>query len=875
MLRRYHCARALSLVISLVLAAGQCFAAQAQSSLRIKVLDPKGAAIIAAEVLLKSASGLEQSARTGEDGEATFARVAPGLYHLSIIAEGFESHLASDIEIKQGVNHNEVRLEVARVSEEVAVKEDERERALDPRGNAFSTVLTQEQIDQLPDDPEELEQAIRRMGGPGARLRVNGFSGGKLPPKSQIREIRFRMNPYAAENHDQGFMSIDVFTKPGIDTWHGSFNIALRHDLFSARNLFAPVRPDEQNRRFGFSLDVPLWRNHTSLFLSGDRTDSYDSKTIVAATPEGNFTDLVRRPADSLNLQARLEHSLTKTHTLRAEYQRSSSLRENLGVGDFDLSDRAFSTDQTEHILRASDSGALGSRLVNEFRFQARWQQVDSASLSDAPAVIVLNAFNTGGAQLDASRRTREFEFADNVDFVFGKHSMKAGVMFEAGSYESRELRNSTGTFTFASLADFRANRPAIFTRRGGDPLVEFDQYQFAWYLQDDFRLSKAVTLSLGLRHETQTHLKDSNNFAPRFGLAWSPFKSGKTTFRAGAGIFYDWFAAETFEQSLRVDGSRQIDTVVLNPGFPDPFGGGAETVLPPSRIVRSDDLRMPYTAQASVGLQQEFAGGFRVFANYFYQRGVHLLRGRNINAPVEGGERPDPTSGNITEIQSTANSTMHGLNVNVSFMRPRQGFFVTTGYFLSKTTDEADGPLSLPANNFDLRAERGPSSQDVRHRVFGMMNTRLFMGFRLGTVFSFSTAAPYNITTGFDDNGDSQLNDRPAGVGRNSARGAVQWDVSARLSWGFGFGKQPEQTARGARPVVRRVSNSADALDVSRMPGANDKRYRMEFYLQSFNLFNHANRINFSGVQTSPFFGQATAAQPGRRIETGMRFTF
>lgn len=875
MLRRYFWAQMLSSIISLVLATGPCLAAQSQATLRIKVLDPKGAAIVAAEVLLKSGSGLQQAARTDEDGEAAFSQIAPGAYQLSVIAEGFEPHSASDIEIKPGANRDEVRLEVARVNEEVVVAEDEREKALDPRGNAFSTVLTQEQIDQLPDDPEEMEQAIRRMGGPGARLRVNGFSGGKLPPKSQLREIRFRMNPYAAENHEQGFISIDVFTKPGIDTWHASFNVGLRHDLFSARNLFAPSRPDEQNRRFGFSLDVPVWRNHTSLFLSGDRTDSYDSKTIVAATPEGNFTGLVRRPFDSLNLQARLEHSLTKTHTLRAEYQRSSSFRENLGVGDFDLPDRAFSMDQVEHILRVSDSGAVTSRLVNEFRFQARWQQIDSTSLSDAPALIVLNAFNRGGAQIDSHRRTRDFELVDNLDFVFGRHSMRAGVRFEAGSYRSRELRNSTGTFIFASLEDFRANRPATFTRRSGDPAVEFDQYQFAWYVQDDFRLGKAVTLSLGLRHEAQTNLKDVNNFAPRFGLAWSPFKSGKTTFRAGAGIFYDWFTAETFEQSLRVDGSRQVETVVLNPGFPDPFTGGAENVLPPSRIVRSADLRMPYTAQASIGLQQEFAGGLRIFANYFYQRGVHLLRGRNINAPVDGRGRPDPASGNITEIQSTANSTMHGLNVNLNLMRPRQRIFAAVSYFLSKTTDETDGPLGLPANNFDLRAERGPSSQDARHRLFGMVNARLFMGLRLGTVFSFSTATPYNITTGFDDNGDSQLNDRPAGVGRNSARGAAQWDVSARLSWGFSFGKQPEQTARGARPVVRRVGNAADALDIPRMSGANDKRYRMEFYVQAFNLFNHANLINFSGVQTSPFFGRATAAQPARRMETGMRFSF
>src|SRR6266498_3954333 len=98
-------------------------------------------------------------------------------------------------------NNIEVKLEVANVQEEVTVGRDKREAGTDPR-NAISSVLTEEQIAQLPDDPEEFEQALRNLAGPGATFRVNGFRGGKLPPKSQIREIRFRTNAYAAESHE-------------------------------------------------------------------------------------------------------------------------------------------------------------------------------------------------------------------------------------------------------------------------------------------------------------------------------------------------------------------------------------------------------------------------------------------------------------------------------------------------------------------------------------------------------------------------------------------------------------------------------------------------------------------------------------------------
>src|SRR5262249_34616389 len=307
------------------------------------------------------------------------------------------------------------------------------------------------------------------------------------------------------------------------------------------------------------------------------------------------------------------------------------------------LPERAYLSDQTEHLLRFSDSGLLSKRLVNELRFQARWNELGMRSASADPAVLVLNAFNRGGAGISGARRKREFEIADNLDFAFHSHAMRAGLMVEAANYTSDDTRNANGTFTFASLDDFRAGRPTTYTQRIGDARVSFDQLQIGWYWQDDWRIRKNLTLSYGVRHEFQAHVGDQNNFAPRAGIAWSPFKDGRTTFRAGAGIFYDWLAAETYEQTLRVDGARQQDFVVLNPGFPDPLAGGNPLRLPPGRITLAPGLVMPYVEQASFGIQQQFGQFMRFFANYVYQRGLHQLRGHNLNAPTAGLERPDP----------------------------------------------------------------------------------------------------------------------------------------------------------------------------------------------------------------------------------------
>lgn len=843
------------------------------ASLRVTVVDPNGAAIRNARVTI---SKQEQALTTSERGEVSFINLAQGKYQLQVSAEGFAPRSIKDVNVRAGANNIEIKLDVADVQEEITVGRDKREAGTDPRGNAFATVLTEEQIAQLPDDPEEFEQALRNLAGPGATFKVNGFRGGKLPPKSQIREIRFRANAYAAENHESSFISVDILTKPGIENWRGSFNFGFRDESLNARNAFAPTRAAEQNRRFSFEFGGPLWKNRTSMFLSADGVNSYEAKTILAALPETLFNDTVRTPWRTLNLNARVEHLTTHTHTSSFGYQRNATRRDNNGVGNFDLPERGYTTDSAEHILRFADSGAVGKKLFNEVRFQFRQQGLDIDSLSNATTIQVLNAFNRGGAQIASSRREREIELADNLDLPFKKHGVRLGFQLEASTYNSNELRNQNGSFVFSSLDAFRAGQPTTYTRRSGAGKVEFDQVQFGWYAQDDWRLHKSFTLSFGARHEIQSNLNDRNNVMPRAGFAWSPFKKGNTTIRGGAGIFYDWFASETYEQALRVNGQQQSDLIIRNPGFPDPFAGGTAITLPVSRIQVDPNLRMPYVAQMSFGVEQTLPSNIRLMSQYFYRRGIHQLRGRNINAPINGA-RPDPTSGNITQIESSANSFNHTWFVNLNWMKMGK-FMLGASYVLSKTTDETDGPTGLPADNFNLRGERGPSLQDTRHRFNILSTVRLTKSLSLSAIFNASSARPYNITTGFDDNNDTVVNDRPAGASRNSARGVGQWDLSSRLSYGFGFGKKPESQVAGGPQVriVRGDSDSGSMLGmIGSMPGANDKRFRTEFFLQATNILNHANLIGFSGVQTSPFFGQPIAALPGRRVETGMRFSF
>jgi len=837
------------------------------ATLRVTVVDPSGAVIVGARVLVG-----EATLDTGARGDAVFTPLQPGRYTIQVESTGFEPATVRDVRVRAGENRREVKLAIARLAETVQVGRDPQERASDPRGDAFSTILSQQQIDELPDDPDEMEAMLREMAGPGAVLRVNGFRGGRLPPKSQIQQIRFRRNMFAADMHEPGFVSVDITTRPGLDSWRGSTSLGFRDSALNARNPFAPEKGDEQHERYGFTLNGPLWKQHTSLSLSVDGTDGFDTRTIVAALPSGYFADSIRKPNSAVNVTARMEHALSTSQMLRAELQHNDTTSENMGVGDFDLVERGYTQERTETVLRGSAAGAIGKALYNELRLQWLGNDAVYTPAGVAPAVLVLNAFNAGGAQLAGSSGTTLFTLADDLDIAVGRHAIRTGLLLDAGRYRTDELRNSGGTFTFASLDDYAAARPTTFTRNLGDPRLTTSQAQLALYVQDDIRVRKNLTASAGVRQEFQTHI-GGLHLAPRGGITWSPFKHGKTTVRAGGGIFFDWLDAQTYQQGVQLDGTHQRVETIAQPGYPDAALGGTAVILPAGRVQFAADLDQPQIVETIAGVEQTLPGEVRVNAMYMRRRGSNLLRGVDVNAPLNG-VRPDPVSGTVTEVQSTGRSRLDAISINVNYARPQQRLFLAANYTLGRSRDEADAAFSLPADNYDLAGELGPSLGYPTHRFMSMANLPLKKRFRLATSLRVLSALPYNITTGRDDNGDTVSNDRPDGVARNSGRGRAQVDLGIRISWSAAFGGP---AAPPAGPQVR-ILRGDHADPLSGMPGGLDggqKRYSVELYAQAYNALNRTNPLNFSGVLASPFFGQATSAAAPRRIEIGTRFSF
>jgi hypothetical protein len=335
----------------------------ATGDLKVTVQDQTDAALIIATVTLVDASGTAKTLQVDDHGVATFTSLSPGTYQLKAEAESFQTY-DGPITLKKGVNQVTLKLPLAALNEEVVV----RNNTDDVRGNSFTTELTPQEIAELPDDPDELQQVLDQMAGPGATMRVNGFTGGRLPPKSQIRSIRFRMNSFDAEYHEGGGFGVDIVTKPGMDDWKGMSNFGFRDESLNARNAFAPTLAPEQYRRFGLNADGPLVKGRTSLALNFDGNNSYDSKTINATTPDGLIANSVRTPEDRMFGSARIDHSLSKTQQMLFEVQRNYIKRDNLGVGDFDLASRAYTSETADTAVRVALNGTLAPHIAPQQR---------------------------------------------------------------------------------------------------------------------------------------------------------------------------------------------------------------------------------------------------------------------------------------------------------------------------------------------------------------------------------------------------------------------------------------------------------------------------------------------------------------------------
>jgi hypothetical protein len=827
--------RFLSVILVIIILASITPAQNA--TVRGQVVDELGAAIPNAEIKLISPDQKEHTVRSNANGEFSIPNVKPGAYTLTSTFIGFQTHILEGVKVPG--SQLKVVMTVASVNEAVETKAEEGV-SVEPDQNMTATVLGEDFIRNLPDNEEDLLAFLQAMAGPaaggatggqeGAEILIDGFRGGRLPPREAIQQIRINSSPFSAQYRNPGSGRIEIITKPGLGEWRGGGGFGYRNTALDARNAFALEKPDFSIQRYNFNLGGPLIRKKLSFFMYGDRNQSTGSNTANAFTLAGPFFENVPTSSVGYSLGVRTDYLINDKNTLNLNYNyrtRKSLNREFVdwgGGGDNDLllPERGTDSNDSDHSLRIAETWIISSRLINEARMEYDREHSNIVARRQGRTIDVLDSFSGGGSDCCPNEsRSDEIELQNYLTFTEKRHTIKAGVQFEHDNIRNLNGDNFNGTYTFSNLNEYRiaeenkgtelARAQQFTINMGDDPYLLYKLYNAGFFIQEDFRVKQSLTLSFGLREEFQSYLPDRNNWSPRFGIAWSPFNNRKTVIRGGGGLFYGRLGGGTYERTLRFNGETQESLIINNALYPDPFAGNPVIEQENRRKYQLDpNLKAPYTINFNVSLERQLPRGMVGTFTYTHATGVHQLRLRNINAPFPGTDvRPSPDKGNIYQIESTARSRFNGLIFGFQ-RRFSQRLFFSSNYSLSWTNSDADSPMSLPANNYDLRPEWGRAFTDRRHNFNTVFSLGLPRGFRVQSFINVSSGSPFNIRTGDDNNGDLEINDRPAGINRNS-------DLPANL---YSLIPNRPICLPGTTPSARPDADSVVRTDVVCNPG-------------------------------------------------------
>jgi len=780
-----------------------------------QVTDTSGAAIPALTVVAIDATGASHEIQTDGDGRYTFPQLAPGTYTIRIQLKGFANFEKTGVIVTPGQTQTvNAQLVVALEKQQITVKENSVNVSVQSENNASVMILKDKDLDALSDDPDELSSQLQALAGPaagpnGGEIYIDGFTGGQLPTKSSIREIRVNQNPFSAQYDKLGYGRIEIFTKPGTDKWHGQGMGMFNDSALNSRNPFVSQEPGYHREFMDGSLGGSLSKK-ASLFIDGGRRDMAGNSIVSAVVLDSNlqqtpFSQAVPNPNTNTNLSSRVDYQLTSNNTLTARYQFFDVNSKNNGIGQFALATQGYNTQQREHNIELSDSQVISARAVNDLRLEYAHDTNNQLPLSQDATVQVQGAFTGGGTSQGKLLDTQNHvEIHNLTSITSGKHYFSFGGRVRDVNERNSSTGNFNGTFTFASLAAYQSSEAALlacqragqstcqasgasqFSLTAGNPTAAVNWIDLGLYAEDQWRIRSNMSLNIGLRYETQNSIHDRTDFAPRVGFAWGlgHGSSAKTVIRTGFGVFYDRFQESQVLEAKRLNGVNQTQYIVTDPDFFPNIPPSSELAQMSANTTANTTyqidphLRAPYTIQAAAGVERQVTKNATVSVTYLNSHGVHQLMTRNINAPLPGtfvscspgnttctpsaGTRPYGDVGNIYQYESDGlfnqNQVITNINVRLGTMFSLFGF-----YSLNFADSNTSGVNSFPSNSYDVALDYGRAAFDIRHRLFLGGSFSLPKGIRLSPFMMANSGTPFNITTGQDNNGDSIFNDRPA----------------------------------------------------------------------------------------------------------------
>jgi Carboxypeptidase regulatory-like domain len=836
--------------------------AQSTSTVRGTVTDPDDALIPGAIVTLTPvAGGKGIVAKSGSDGTYSL-KAAPGNYNLTVTMDGFGTFI-KPIRVGTSSQTADAKMSVE-VAQQVQVSTDATAVSVDADSNASAMVLKGADLDALSDDPDELSDELSALAGPsagpnGAQIYIDGFTGGQLPPKSSIREIRINQNPFSAQYDRLGFGRVEIFTKPGTDKYHGQFQFNGNDSAFNTLNPFLQnTVHSPYHTLFAIgSISGPLSKvasysvnaTHRTIQDVNSFVGSIYVPTLTSAytamCPPGTpgcvavnqYVTSVLFPQSRNDVSARLDLAVTPTNTMTVRYGLSSNSATNSGVGSLALPALGINTSSLENTLQISDTQIISEKVINETRFEYQRDYSSSTVPTPGAQISVAGSFNgpssfTGGLSGfgqnsgNGSDHQNHIEAQNYTSIAMAKNFVRFGGRFRWTRDANYTNAGSFGSFSYASLTDpcaptstggtsamtcytpgtstvtqtpcagvtstglapssYQCNTPSIYSITNYiHNAVSTSIYDIGLYAEDDWKIQPNLSLSYGIRFETQNRISDHADIAPRISLAKGLFiRKGtpKTVLRTGFGIFYDRFQLANMLTATR-DSSHVINQNAYTIQYPaassacTPLNIAAcsatagNTVGQATTTDIGSSLRAPYTLQTALGFDQQLGRGATLSVNYLHARGVHQFITENVNAPtaagtypISGGSVPAPGAALTAPIQyqyhSEAEFNQNQLLASFNF---RYKYLSLSGYnVLGFANSNTGGIGSIPSVPYNLHADYGRASFDTRDRLFFFGSITLPHKIQLSPLVSYNTGSPYDIEAGNDINQDGNSDDRP-----------------------------------------------------------------------------------------------------------------
>ncbi len=782
------------------------------------VVDPDGAEIPGATLTLTSSGGKAYVVQSGSDGTYAFRGVPPGVYSLTVTMNGFASFVRQGVRLGETPQAITAKLAIANQQTVVNVTTDENHVSVDQDSNASSTVLKGKDLDALSDDPDELSSELTALAGPssgpnGGQIYIDGFTGGQLPPKSSIREIRINQNPFSAEYDQPGFGRVEIFTKPGTDKFRlyaqvngnaKEFNTGSPftdnatqpeyHQVFSFGQFSGPIT---KSASFTVGGSVRQIQNNTiidppSIFAtsaaSGQLCYPNDttagSSAVQTCSVYDGYSLALTAPQLRWDIRPRVDVALGEKNTLTATVQYEHNNLQQQGIGGNSLPSAGYNTLSSETTLQLSDSQIISDKVINETRFEYQRENSQTTPYSTLPQISVQGAFTGNGYGGGASNDIQNHIEAQNyTSIALAKNFIRLGGRLRYTGETNTSQSGSTGYFTYTSICDYAdtaqacgattppaaPNLSSFSIEQIAHPTVQTNTADLGLYAETDWKVKPTWTFSYGVRYETQNFIHDHNDWAPRLSTAYGLGK--RTVLRAGFGLFYDRFSLGNQLNTIRNNGTNQQDYTLTSTNA----SASSIASCSPSNAIGTDasapygcdigasrltvatiapTLRAPYRIQENVGFDEQLFKNATASVNYQHIRGMHEFNSDVPNYTVGAGGTLDD------QYQSEGFFNQNQLIVNVNVRNFHNGSF--GGYYsLNFANSDTGGSGSFASIPNDLRADYGRASFDVRNRLFLYGSFTLPHLISIGPFIAVNSGSPYNVTSGLDEFGDNQFNTR------------------------------------------------------------------------------------------------------------------